>query len=64
MSLCTQLTAIDIDVDFFCDVATTHAHVLPTSIRELTLRNAGAVETFTILRRLPRVERLTLRLAQ
>ena len=63
VSLCTQLTAIDIDLGFFHDVATTHAHVLPTSIRQLTLRNAGAVDTFTILRRLPRLERLTLRLA-
>jgi hypothetical protein len=63
VSLCTQLTTIDIDVGFFHDVATTHANVLPTSIRKLTLRNADAVETFTILRALPRVEHLTLRLA-
>ncbi|GAA5976228.1 hypothetical protein JCM10908_005424 [Rhodotorula pacifica] len=62
VSLCTELTTLDIDVDFFHDVPS-NAHVLPTTIRHLTLRNAGAIETFAILQALPRLESLTLRLA-
>ncbi|GAA5863850.1 hypothetical protein JCM3774_001177 [Rhodotorula dairenensis] len=66
LSLCTELTTLDVDVGFFHDVvssSTTTTQVLPKSIRRLTMRNAGAVETFAILQALPRLEDFTLRLA-
>ncbi|GAA6051973.1 hypothetical protein JCM3770_002991 [Rhodotorula araucariae] len=59
---CHRLTTLDIDMGFFHDIQI-NPSILPPSIRILTLRDCGAVDTFAVLRHVPHLEDLTLRLA-
>lgn len=59
--MCPNLTHFDADFGF-------HAHlkkpgVLPSSLKNLTLRNVTAPETFQLLAELPNLTNLILRLA-
>lgn len=60
LKLCHGITRFDADFGVYPFLKLPGA--LPTSLRNLTLRNVEAIDTFTILAGLPNLSELTLRL--
>ncbi|EGU12643.1 Proteophosphoglycan ppg4 [Rhodotorula toruloides ATCC 204091] len=62
LSVCQNLTTLDVDLGFFVDLRDSPS-LVPPSLRSLALRNAHASDVVSLLQQLHCLEDLTLRLA-